>query len=75
MAKKKSKERTDQQVVDQTNELARLFYKSHGYVVPEGYRFDQATHPHEHGMWILACIAQEELMLTDPNDALCGIEY
>ncbi|BDT74128.1 hypothetical protein os4_36810 (plasmid) [Comamonadaceae bacterium OS-4] len=40
-------ERTDQQVVDQTNELARKLYEIRGFHVSEGYRFDTATHPHE----------------------------
>lgn len=39
--------RTDQQIVDQTNELARQLYALRGYTVRESYRFDKATHPHE----------------------------
>lgn len=62
--------RTDQQVVDQTNELARQLYSLRGYNVREGYRFDQATHPHEVEAWQGACAAQLLLTDTDPNDAL-----
>ena len=43
--------RTDQQIVDQTNDLARRLYRLRGYTVAEGYRFDKATHPHEVEAW------------------------
>lgn len=64
----------DDVLVAKCNALARLFYKSNGYEAPEGYRFDQARHPQELGMWNLACIAFEELLLTDMENALsnCG---
>ncbi len=35
--------RTDKQVVEQTNELARQLYELRGYHVRQGYRFDKAT--------------------------------
>lgn len=59
-----------QKIVDQTNALARLFYASHGYRAPAGYRFDQARHPQELGMWNLAVIAQQTLCDVDPQEAL-----
>lgn len=62
--------RTDQQIVDQTNELARQLYALRGYAVREGYRFDKATHPHEVEAWQGACAAQLLLTDTDPNEAL-----
>lgn len=62
--------RTDQQIVDQTNELARQLYALRGYTVREGYRFDGATHPHEVEAWQGACAAQLLLTDTDPNEAL-----
>lgn len=62
--------RTDQQIVDQTNELARQLYALRGYTVREGYRFDKATHPHEVEAWQGACAAQLLLTDTDPNEAL-----
>jgi hypothetical protein len=62
--------RTDQQIVDQTNELARQLYALRGYTVREGYRFDEATHPHEVEAWQGACAAQLLLTDTDPNEAL-----
>lgn len=65
--------RTDQDVVDQTNVLARKLYSIRGYEVPEGYRFDQATHAHELEAWHGACAAQVLLTETDPEDALANI--
>jgi hypothetical protein len=62
--------RTAQEIVDQTNALARELYSMRGYVVPEGYRFDRATHPHEMEAWSGACEAQRMLTETDVEDAL-----
>ena len=70
MANKAKEPRTDLQVVMDCNELAREFYQLHGYVVPEGYRFDQASHPQEQLMWRLASLATVALTDTDPEDAL-----
>lgn len=61
--------RSAQQIIDQTNELARSLYALRGYQRPEGYRFDQATHPHEREAWQGASIAQILLTETDPQDA------
>lgn len=72
MANRKAK--TPQQIVDQTNNLARQFYRCNGYDVPTGYRFDLATHPQERQMWDMACLAFDELLQTDPNDALIELE-
>lgn len=66
--------RTDKQVVDQTNELARKLYSLRGYEVREGYRFDLATHPHEVEAWEGACAAQLMLTDTDPADALANLD-
>lgn len=67
-------ERSAQMIVDQTNELARELYRIRGYEAPKGYRFDQATHPHEIEAWRGACEAQEMLTSTDPQDALDELE-
>ena len=66
--------KTDQEIVDEANGLAAQFYKAHGYEVPEGYKFHEATHPHEISMWNMAVLAYEYLTGTDLNDALSGIE-
>lgn len=70
MAKAKKKVKTDREVVDRANELARVFYKAHGYQVEEGYRFDQAFHPQERGMFNLAAIAFDFIEGTDVEAAL-----
>jgi hypothetical protein len=66
--------RSDQQIIDQTNALARTLYALRGYTVREGYSFDRATHPHEVEAWLGACEAQILLTDTDPQDALDEIE-
>jgi hypothetical protein len=65
---------TDQEIVDKCNALARDFYRMGGYQVPDGYRFDEATHPQEQAMWVMACHAFRELLFTDPDDALTNID-
>lgn len=60
--------RTEIEIINQTNELARKLYAIRGYDVAAGYRFDKATHPHEVEAWRGACAAQ--LLLTD-TDAQC----
>ena len=32
---------SNQEIINRANELARLFYESHGYQVQPGYRFDE----------------------------------
>lgn len=66
--------RTDQQIIDQTNDLARTLYRLRGYQVPEGYRFDKATHPDERGAWLGAVAAQMFLTDTDPVAILAEME-
>ena len=64
--------RTDQQVVDEVNKIARIIYKSMGYTVPEGTLFHTKTinrHPHEVGCWDAAC--EIELLLTDTDVVDC----
>lgn len=65
--------RTDQEIVAQTNDLARSLYAIRGYSVQPGHRFDAATHPHEIEAWEGACAAQIMLTQTDPMDALEGL--
>ena len=57
--------RTNQEILDQTNDLAAKFYAQWGYTNKKGFRFDQSTHGHEIIAWNQACIAQEELTGTD----------
>jgi len=44
---------SDKQAAD-VNELARLFYYTHGYQVEKGYDFESAKHPQERLMYRLA---------------------
>lgn len=66
--------RTAQEIVNQTNELARELYRLRGYVRPRNYRFDKATHPQEVEAWNGACEAQRLLTDTDVDDALQELE-
>jgi hypothetical protein len=66
--------RTEKEIIDQTNVLARTLYGIRGYQAPEGYRFDRATHPHEVEAWQGARAAQLLLTDTDPDDALANLE-
>jgi hypothetical protein len=66
--------RSDQEILDQTNALARTLYGLRGYVTPLGHRFDAASHPHEVEAWRGACEAQILLTDTDPLDAIEGID-
>ena len=64
----------NKKIVKEANELARKFYLAHGYNVEKGYRFDQATHPQEQGMWNLAVMAYSFIEGTDVEEALVEIE-
>ena len=70
--------RTNQEIVDQTNDLARRMAEASGWVAPEGYRFwlpaVSFTNPRPLLYWKLACIAQEELTGTDAENALAELE-
>lgn len=64
----------EQEIVDKANALARKFYAMQGYAVPEGYKFHEAHHPQEMGMWEMAREAMLFLTGTDPDDAVACIE-
>ena len=64
-------------IVDQTNNLARRMAEAFNWVAPEGYRFwlpSSDGNPRGLIYWRLACIAQEELMGTDAENALAELE-
>jgi hypothetical protein len=65
--------KSDEEIVAAGLELARRFYKAYGYEVPVGYKFYNAEHPQEIGMWNLAVMAFEELTGTDLDDALANV--
>lgn len=66
--------KTARELVDECNQLARLFYKSHGYEVPDDYRFYDARHPQELSMWNMAVLAYDHIARTDIENALSELE-
>ena len=66
--------RSSREIVEQTNELARRFYRMMGYVVKDGYCFHEATHPQEVLCWKMAAEAMEFLTSTELSDALYDLE-
>lgn len=66
--------KTDKQIVDDANELARALYMSQGYDVKPGYRFDRAFHPQERGCWNMAALAYNFIEGTDIKSALANVE-
>lgn len=66
--------RTAQQILDQTNELARELLGIMGYEVEPGFRFDQHDHPRGNAAWVGACRAQIILTDTDVEDAISELE-
>lgn len=68
-AKAATATKSDEELLVEANELAGEFYKSMGipggYNRPNGFRFDQATHPQERLCWDLAVVAFEKLRDTD----------
>lgn len=69
--------RTPEEIIEQTNALARQFYAMMGYKVSVDFRFDQErvnTHPQERLCWAMACAAQLELTDTAIDDVLEELE-
>jgi hypothetical protein len=69
--------RTAQEIVDQTNEIARIIYTNMGYRTPKGTEFHTEKinrHPNETLCWNAACEIQELMTHTDVNDALSELE-
>ena len=66
-----SEPRSVKEIIEQTNELAREFYKEMGYVETRpDFMFYSSQHPTEVLMWRFACMAQLELTDTDPDDLI-----
>ena len=65
---------TDQEIVENANELARNFYAMMGNQVEKGYRFDKARHPEEKLCWEMACEAYDFIQGTDISNALSELE-
>jgi hypothetical protein len=71
------KPRTDEEIVEQTNELARSLIMIVGYVIgPDVEIWKNRNEPgnsRRRLAWDLACEAQQRLTATDPNDALANL--
>jgi hypothetical protein len=66
--------KTEAEIVEGCNELARLFYKSLGYQVPDGFKFYEAHHPQEVGVWNMAVMAYDHIADTDVENALLNLD-
>lgn len=66
--------KTERQIVDDCNALARTFYLLQGCEVPEGYKFHEAHHPAELSCWEMAMAAYEYIEGTDVESALADLE-
>lgn len=66
--------RSEKQIVEQTNELARQLYELRGFIAPKGFKFYEATRSREIEAWKGACIAQELLTETDVENALAELD-
>lgn len=69
--------RSDQQIVDETNELARHLMAelvNTGYQVPDGWKFYEAVDPRSQSAWHHAVTIMEMLTHTDANDALMALD-
>lgn len=63
-----------QAIIDDTNNLARMFYARLGYAGRDDFKFYQSRHPTEVAMWDMAVLAQEVLVDIDVNVALDLLE-
>lgn len=66
--------RTDQEIVEQTQRLARRVCSVLGYEVAPGHDFRRSEHPRSRVAWMIACAAQEELTATDVDNAVAESE-
>lgn len=68
------KMRTAEEIVNQTNDLARAIYKLLGYVVDVEHKFYEFDRVNYHAHERICCEAQCLLTSTDPQDALDELE-
>ena len=66
--------RTSQEIVDQTNELARRLAERQGYAFASRHeKLYESPNPRARLYWGMACVAQEELTDTDAENALAEL--
>ena len=69
------KPRTELEIVNQTNDLARIILTQNGYDVPKGHKFSDDANPRSKSSWQRACEIMEHMTATDPNDALANLDF
>jgi hypothetical protein len=70
-------DRTDAEIVKQTNDLARICLRfiGTGYEAPAGFKFyETAVNSRAAKAWNMACEIQEFMTATDPNDAIANLD-
>lgn len=67
------KYKTDDEVVEECNRLAKDLYAMMGYTVRAGYKMYEATHPQEVMSWNMAAHAYEVIAGTDVKNALAEL--
>lgn len=67
-------EKTDRQLVDEANELARRLASVQGFQVPANFRFEAATNPRARVVWEMVRIAYEVIEGTSIEDAVTNLE-
>ena len=65
--------KTDAEIIQEANEIAREFHRQNGFVVPDGFTFYDSDNPRAIKAWNFAVIAYEFLTGTDLTDVLSGI--
>lgn len=67
--------RTDQEIVDQTEVLAKFLLEwRFGYEPENDSPIRNATHPKAQAAWNAACIIQEMLTATDPENSVVEVD-
>lgn len=66
--------KTLEEIVNDCNKLAGLFYLMQGCKVDNNFKFNTSEHPTEQGMWNMAVAAYEYIEGTDVEQALLDIE-
>jgi hypothetical protein len=68
-----NKPRTDEEIVAQTEELAKTLALEDGWVRKSPRRWHESENPRTRKYWRMACIAQEILTNTDVENAVANI--
>jgi hypothetical protein len=65
--------RTDEEIIAQTEELAKMLALEDGWVRRSQRRWHESENPRTRKYWRMACIAQEILTNTDVENALANL--